>query len=107
MNLNDISMQNKEKLVRNIGKMYRDSLQLAKSDAFSQVSEREGIYHCLELRYKIERIMNDLRLEYAFIIQKEFLEENSGNWYEKYLSQEEYSLYRVGAIDEFLHCLYG
>lgn len=107
MNLDGISMQNKEKLVQNIGVMYRDSLRLAKNDAFSQVSEKEGIYHCLELRYKIEAIMQDLRLEYAFIIQKEFLEENSGRWYEKYLNDEEYQLFKIGAIDAFLHCLYG
>lgn len=107
MNLNDISMKKKEKLVENIGVMYRDSLQLAKSDAYSRVSEEEGIYHCLELRYKIEKIMQDLRLEYAFIIQKEYLEENTGKWYSKYMDEDEYEMFKIGAIDAFLHCLYG
>lgn len=107
MNLNDISMQNKEKLVKDIGVMYRDSQQLAKSDAFSRVSEKDGVYHCLELKHKIERIMQNLRLEYAFIIQKEYLEDNKGKWYTKYMDEEEYKMFKNGAIDAFLHCLYG
>ncbi|NBK96443.1 MAG: hypothetical protein EOM50_00215 [Erysipelotrichia bacterium] len=107
MNLDEITVQNKEKLVKNIGVMYRDSLCLVKNDAFSSVSEKEGVYHCLTLKTKVDHILKGLRLEYAFIIQKEYLEENKGKWYATYLSEEEYQLYKNGAIDAFLHCLYG
>lgn len=107
MDLENISTQNKEFLIKNVGKMYRDSTQLAINRNTTRVEESNGLYVCLEMKFKIETILNELRLEYALIIQKEFLENKENEWYLEYFTKEEYSMYKKGAIDSFLHCLYG
>lgn len=107
MDLNAISKENKEYLAMNVGTMYRDSTRLAYEGNFQRVEETNGLYVCLEMKKKIDDILMGMRLEYAFIIRKEFLENKQGNWYLDYFSEEEYQLYKKAAIDEFLRCLYG
>lgn len=101
-----ISEENKEVLIKNIGKMYQDSMASIKSIQ-GVIKEENGIYINLRMKEKIDGVVGNLRLEYAIIIQREFLDGACENWFEKYFSVEEYNMYKKGAIAEFLHCLYG
>lgn len=94
-------------LVQNIGKMYRESLAELENEKKDQIREEQGFYLSLSVKEKVDEIVQNLRIEYAIIIQREFLEEKSKNWYEKYFTLEEYNMYKKGAIHSFLHCLYG
>lgn len=106
MDFTTIDNINKEMLIANVGKMYRDSKQIA-SESVLCIKEEEGVYSCLKVKDKIDRILQDMRLEYAYIIQKDFLEVSDEKWYVPFFSEEEYKLYRKGAVDSFLHQLYG
>lgn len=101
-----ISEENKEVLMKNIGKMYQDSLISIKHEQ-GVIREENGVYINLRTKEKIDEIVESLRLEYAIIIQREFLDGACKNWFEKYFNEEEYKMYKKGAIAEFLHCLYG
>lgn len=106
MNVYMVNDIDKERLVFNAMKMYKDSIALLYEDV-GKVHEGKGIYSCLSMKDKIERILETMRLEYVYIIRREFLEGLQGKYYENYFSDEEYLLYKKGAIDSFLHCLYG
>lgn len=107
MNLYAISDENKEYLAMNVGTMYRDSVVLAKESSLQRVEELDGTYVCLEMKNKIDTILQTMRLEYAFIIRNEYLDKKEKNWYLQYFSKEEYEVYKKAAVDEFLRCLYG
>ncbi len=106
MNIYTVSEYDKEKLVTNAIKMYKDSLLLLNDDS-GRINENMGVYSCLSMKDKVEHILEGLRLEYAYIIRREYMESSVGNYYQQYFSEEEYIMYKKGAIDSFLHCLYG
>lgn len=106
MDFTMVDDENKEKLVVNIGKMYRDSKQIA-SESVMCVKEEEGVYSCLKVKDRMDSILRDMRLEYAYIIQKDFLEVSDEKWYVDFFTEEEYRLFRKEAIVAFLRMVYG
>ncbi len=106
MNIYTISDDKKEKLVVQLCQSYRDCEQLRYDDQMF-VKEKINVYACLSLKGKIDHILEEMRLEYAYIIRREYIALERAGYYEQYFSASEYILYKKEAIDSFLHCLYG
>lgn len=107
MDLNHMNFKEKQSLVKRIAKKYRDAKLLLRQQPSLWEMKQENHADCIRFCRKMDQILMAMRLEYAFIIQKEFFEEKDENWYQNYFSEEEYKMYKKGAVDTFLHCVYG
>ncbi|MEG0823324.1 MAG: hypothetical protein RR929_02600 [Erysipelotrichaceae bacterium] len=102
----ELRNQQKQDLLINMGYLYqKEKLSLALREA-NIVFEEEGTYLHKDLIKKIELILNSMRVEYALVIQKEYLENNHVDWWKCYYSKATYEAMKSRAIDVFLSCLY-
>ncbi len=105
MNIYMINEEQKHILMIQAMHMYTESISSIEDDTVNQYGF--DVHHCLSMKQRVELILEELRVEYAYIITREYIKKEGGAYYLNYFDENDYLNHKKHAIDSFLHCLYG
>jgi len=105
MDFKTIEFSKKDSLIKQVAKMYKNSILHEEVHGVFQVGEQ--INHCLEVKHRVDCALKKLCDYQVQIIRKEYLGVSRKNWYIEYYDDATFKECKVRSMDAFLHALYG